>query len=40
MAAGPVSLIPRVALQTHNLFGTSRHEISMMPTLSVMAGFA
>jgi len=40
VAAGPVSRIRRAALQTYNLFRISRHELLMMSTLSVMAGFA
>ncbi len=39
-AAEPVSRIRRAALQTGNLFEISRCEVSMMSTLSVMAGFA
>ena len=40
MAAGPISRIRRTALQTDNLFEINRRELSMMSTLSVLAGFA
>jgi hypothetical protein len=40
VAAGPVSRIRRVALQTNNLFRISRREVSMMSTLAVMVGSA
>jgi hypothetical protein len=39
-AAGPVSRIRRAALQTDKLFEISLLEVSMMSTLSVLAGFA
>ena len=39
-AAGPVSRIRRAALQTEKLFEISRCKVSMMSTLTVMAGFA
>jgi hypothetical protein len=40
VAAGPVSRIRRAALQTDKLFEISCREVSMMSTLSVLAGFA
>jgi hypothetical protein len=40
VSAKPVSRIRRAALQTDKLFEISRREVSMMSTLSVMAGFA
>jgi len=36
----PVSRIRRAALQTDKLFEISSREVSMMSTLSVLAGFA
>lgn len=40
MTAGPVSRIRRAALQTDKFFEISSREVSMMSTLSVLAGFA